>query len=144
MIHVVGVLLLNMCFSHVAELLTHWENHQTVAAHQNSVILKRFCFEAFDAYIGLIYLTVYEQNIAKVRAELVAVYTMDTFRRVFMETLLPWVTRAISSRIANRARGMRDAVYPLHAETELDEYDSFDDYLEMVIQWFVREIVVMR
>ena len=43
-------LTLNPNLSKVAHALTDLENHRTQRAHDNSLILKRFCFEAFDCY----------------------------------------------------------------------------------------------
>lgn len=191
-LHVAVILTLNAAYSHVAEKLTEWENHETVVAHENSVILKRFLWEAFDAYVGLFYLTIYEQDIAKLRAELVAVFNVDTFRRIFVEMIVPrtmqvvesWVqsrrqaataagaaaqqkadaaaaerkdstsgaslfhkpsgqttdgeelqaTHANRSEVSSRAAAGIPA-FPLFDESNLQEYDSFDDYLEMTIQF---------
>ena len=88
------MLLLNLLYSHIAAALTTWENHRTVWGHQNSLILKRFVFEFFDAFIGLFYLAFYEYDIVKLRSELVAVFHVDTFRRVFCECLLPMAAHA--------------------------------------------------
>ena len=186
-LHVAVILTLNAAYSHVAEKLTEWENHETVVAHENSVILKRFLWEAFDAYVGLFYLTVYEQDIAKLRAELVAVFNVDTFRRIFVEMVVPramqvvesWVqsrrqaaTAAGAAAVALAAQRSADAertaneagheqrvqnggdlqaakanvsegssggaaipTFPLFDESNLQEYESFDDYLEMTIQF---------
>lgn len=59
-LHVTVILILNGQYRKVAVRLTEWENHETVVAYQNSVILKRFMWEAFDAFIGLAYLAFYE------------------------------------------------------------------------------------
>ena len=41
---------MNKLYRRVAEKLTDWENHETKIGHENSLIIKRFLFEAFDAY----------------------------------------------------------------------------------------------
>jgi anoctamin-8 len=197
--HVGAILMLNSGYSKIAGWLTRWENHKSVLAHQNSLILKRFLFEAFDAFIGLFYLAFYENDVLKLRSELVAVFNVDTFRRVFCECLLPmavhWLTRKIEQRKSAATPqpetaketetekekekekekehekrdeepmlgteggdgdvdvGRRDGdgkVSPgkeaapnherwsghrLSNEADLDEYDQFDDYLEMVVEF---------
>lgn len=62
-LHVVTILILNGQYRKVAERLTEWENHETVIAFQDSLILKRFLWEAFDAFIGLCYLAFYEVSL---------------------------------------------------------------------------------
>ena len=44
---------INEQYSKVAEKLAELENHETILGYQNSVILKRVLFEAFDADIIL-------------------------------------------------------------------------------------------
>lgn len=142
-LHVAVILGLNAAYSWVAELLTEWENHQTMVAHDNSLIVKRFLWEAFDAYIGLFYLTVYEQDIAKLRAELIAVFTVDTFRRIFVEMMLPRAMQIISAKLTQKKFASGKATnevtattrHPLFRESSLQQYESFDDYLEMTIQF---------
>ena len=45
------VFAMNSVYSVIAEKLTEFENHETIVSHQNSLILKRILFEAFDAFI---------------------------------------------------------------------------------------------
>ena len=59
-VHVSVILVLNGWYRQVAIRLTEWENHETKVAFQNSLILKRFLWEAFDAFIGLCYLAFFE------------------------------------------------------------------------------------
>lgn len=49
------------------------------------MIMKRFCFEATDCYLVLLFLAFYEQDEIKVRSELVSVFHVDTFRRILLE-----------------------------------------------------------
>eukprot|EP00665_Eupelagonemidae_sp_cell47_P005344 gene5344-759_t len=60
--------------------------------YENSLVLKRFFFEAFDCYIALFYVGFVQQDIRKLRRELIALYTADSIRRVVTETLLPQLT----------------------------------------------------
>lgn len=66
-------------------------------SHKNSLILKRFFFEAFDAYLILFYLAFYEQDVLKVRSELISLFHMDTFRRLFLEGLVPFLYQKLSN-----------------------------------------------
>jgi anoctamin-10 len=123
-IHVVSILTLNAIYRGVAKKLTDWENHATQTSYENSLILKRFLFEAFDCYIVLFYLAFYERNVDRLRMELIAVFNIDSIRRIFMEVLLPSVLHY---------RDGKDSEHP--HDLHLDEYEQFDDYMEILIQF---------
>lgn len=91
-LHSFGILMLNMLYRSIAEWLTEIENHRTESEHESAVVLKRFLFEAFDCYIPLFYLAFWELDADLLRAELVALFTTDSVRRVATETLLPYFT----------------------------------------------------
>ena len=61
-LHVLVVMCMNKLYRRIAEKLTEWENHETTLGHENSLILKRFLFEAFDAYVILIYLSFFRER----------------------------------------------------------------------------------
>jgi len=147
-LHVTVVLIMNAGFKNVATKLTKWENHETTVSYQNSLILKRFFFEAFDAYLILFFLAFYEQDMMKLRMELVSLFHVDTFRRVFMEGVIPYVTQQFFAQ--NSKQKKTDAIgtqkktdglatgtlnESLVNEANKDVYESFDDYIEQVIQF---------
>ena len=140
----------------VARRLTALENHRTQAAHDRSLLIKRFAFEACDAYIALFYIAFELQDVLRLRQELIALYTTDTLRRVLLETLLPLASNWRAARASNRAALHATADEPsspdgrlsartaaaasartaaLASELALEPYEDFDDYLEMVIQF---------
>ena len=114
-------------------------------SHQNSLVLKRFLFEAFDAYLALFYLAFYEQDIIKLRSELVSVFNIDTFRRLLLEGVVPYVMQRIGSKgkkdVQAEAKKYDDLNrYDVDSSVILEElnkdgYEEFDDYIEMVIQF---------
>ena len=67
-------------------------------------------------------------NIDKLTSELVSVVNIDTFRRLLLECLVPMMFQRI-----NRKSHMTST--PLTTESELDEYEQFDDFMEIVIQY---------
>eukprot|EP00854_Cymbomonas_tetramitiformis_P001394 gene1394-1997_t len=124
-VHSLAIMVLNQyIYRRIAVGLTDWENHRTESSFENSLILKRFLFEAFDCYISLFYLAFYELDVMKViwvggerwlrrlvrvnrgkrlvRTELVALYTADCIRRLLTETVIPLLLQLLS------ARGERD------------------------------------
>eukprot|EP00934_Nitzschia_sp_Nitz4_P001951 Nitzschia sp. Nitz4//scaffold78_size91513//55130//57271//NITZ4_004933-RA/size91513-processed-gene-0.93-mRNA-1//-1//CDS//3329558142//1951//frame0 len=127
-LHAGSILCLNTLYRKVAEQLTEWENHETQTAHDNSLILKRFLFEAFDCYIALFYLAFYERDVEKLRSELVAVFNVDTLRRLATEVILPYLRhRYLDPATPKQEDHSNDLL--------LDEYESFDDYMEILIQF---------
>lgn len=135
------VFAMNSVYSRIAERLTEFENHQTIVDHQNSLILKRILFEAFDAFIILFYLACFEKNVSLLRMELVGAFNVDTLRRVFTECALPYMMKNYSKREkVGRKKKDDDAKNNapsgvLSEEADLEIYQQFDDYIEMLIQF---------
>jgi len=132
---------INQQYSKLAVMLAEWENHETLLGHQNSVVLKRVLFEAFDAYIILFYLAIYERDIYSLRLELVGAFNVDTLRRVFTECILPFTMRYFTKDSVSISKKDDDVDKKspsssfLTSEADLEEYDTFDDYIEMLIQF---------
>lgn len=61
-------------------------------------------------------------------------YTGDEIRRVVVESLLPFLKGMFVSRKKKKVNG--EGTHDL-SDVALSEYDQFDDYLEMVIQFGV-------
>ena len=142
-IHVLVVMTMNKLYRRVAEKLTSWENHETTIGHENSLIIKRFLFEAFDAYVILFYLAFFEKDITKLRSELVSVFNVDTFRRLLVECALPLVMQRLGKDKEYHSKMRKktdnyvsdaDKSTRLTIESGRDEYEQFDDYLEMLIE----------
>ena len=138
-LHVLCIFSMNYIYRKIAERLTEWENHETVFGHQNSLILKRFLFEAFDCYVALFYLAFYERDVERLRLELIIVFNIDTFRRILCECILPMLLQRVfppAHHSHKKHDDMADtASYaPLLAEANRDAYEQFDDYMEIVIQ----------
>jgi anoctamin-10 len=128
-LHAICILSLNSLYRSVAGKLTDWENHETQAAYDHSLILKRFLFEAFDCYIVLFYLAFYERDVERLRVELVTVFNIDSFRRLALEVIVPYLLH--SSPFYTQDKNNKEHPHDLH----LDEYEQFDDYMEILIQF---------
>lgn len=139
-LHVLAIMNLNKFYGFVAEWLTNNENHERLEHHRSSLMAKRFLFEAFDCYISLFYVGFVQQDIRKLRQELLCLYGVDSLRRVFMESILPSVLEQISKRKAlSKAAELKrsEQAHFLEALEVLDQphYEQFDDFLEMVIEF---------
>jgi len=145
-LHGATIFAFNTFYRTVATKLTKWENHETQLSFSNSLILKRFMFEAFDCYIALFYLAFYERDIEKLRSELVSVFNIDTLRRLALECVVPMILQRLNRKTKTKAAAAvginkknDDALSkphsPLSDQAELDEYEQFDDYMEIIIQF---------
>ena len=80
-------------------------DHETQLSYNNSMIVKRFCFEATDCYLVLFYLAFYERDVIKVRTELVNIFHVDTLRRIALEGLVPFLIQKLRTRTSKRDTG---------------------------------------
>jgi len=140
--HVLLIAKMNSGYRKVAKKLTDWENHETQAAYENSMVIKRFWFEASDCYLVLFYLAFFEQDVVKVRSELVSVFHVDTIRRLFVEGVVPYISQKLAQKkkkkhtIKSKKRDDVTHAYQsfITENAGKEHYDQFDDYIEMIIQ----------
>lgn len=104
-LHFTMMRILNAIYSGLAEWLTEFENHRTVREHEGALLLKRFAFEAFDAYALLLYLAFAKRDVGALREELIGVYSTDGVRRVLSEAVLPWVCLQVERSAASWMAG---------------------------------------
>ncbi|CUF02836.1 Anoctamin, putative [Bodo saltans] len=159
-IHACSILVLNLVYRRISMWLTALENYPTETEHEHAMIVKRVCFEFVDCFAALFYVAFYRRDIVQLRQELLSLYTFDQVRRVALETVMPFVTQRAShwwhhrsSRTEGSATlddGVGASPSPsssakLHDdratftramdEIEKEEYESFDDYMEMTMQY---------
>ncbi|CAN0380365.1 unnamed protein product [Ascophyllum nodosum] len=144
-VHVVMIQGWNKVYRKVATRLTERENHCTEDEYQNNLMMKRFLFEAFDSYVSLFYLAFVQFDMFKLRNELASLFTVDCIRRVATQCLVPLISQTFSWDRAAFQENAKRRLEIVASKTALgiekteqmkeDKYDSFDDYLEMVIQY---------
>jgi len=147
LLHVAFVMGFNSFYRSVATALTEWENHENEVTFEDSVIMKRFFFEACDAFLPLFYLGFYEFDIVKLRSELISLFHVDCLRRLALECLVPMALHFMKGKdekskkelagISKKFDDEKDrknynrfiAAYEssITDEAELDEYEQFDD-----------------
>ncbi|VDP42099.1 unnamed protein product [Schistosoma mattheei] len=143
-LHSLMVFVMNqIIFRAIAEHLTEWENHCTNKDYERALIIKRFLFELVDAYGGLIYLGFILADRLALRSLLLTMFATDSIRRLTLECIIPYIIyrfRAWKEKqsigLIKRNHNSEKPVYQIRVERELcaDIYESFDDYLEMVLQ----------
>lgn len=141
--HSVVINILNKLYRSVAHFCTDLENHRTERDWDNSLIIKRVLFEVFDCFLPLFYIAFYQLNVVALRRELVGLFWGDEIRRLITESLVPYVTEKghvwkIRREYAKSKKDSDEKPFiPSQAQQDivLEEYEQFDDYLEMVVQF---------
>lgn len=124
-VHSLTILVLNDIYRHIAHRLTVWENYPTQEEHDDALTQKRVFFEFVDCFSTLLYIAFYRLDATLLRQELISLFMVDQLRRVMLESLLPWLWQ----------HRRRVADVTAIVEEQMPEYDSFDDFLEMVMQF---------
>jgi anoctamin-10 len=145
LLQVISILILARINKMASKLTTRWENHRTQTGFNNSVIIKRFIFEVLYIFIHLAYIGFWRLDIAALQKELVLLFASDEIRRLVSETIIPYCFKVRRDRThyhldskkndAASADNEKEYITRKVQEISLDEYDSFDDYLEMIIQF---------
>lgn len=139
-LHAAGILGLNLAYQGVAARLATWENHRTNHSHELSITYKRFFFEFCDCMASLFFLAFVSADIILLRTELQSLFSVDVFRRLFTEAIIPLVTLKIKAYARRRERERRqkktdsaDDDESIVEQVGMDPYEDFDDFLEQVI-----------
>jgi hypothetical protein len=82
-----------MQFRKIAVWTAGLENHKSQDAYEYSIFIKRFIFEFFDSQIYLFYIGIYQMNMPSLRVNLISLFMVDEFRRIFCESILPYFTQ---------------------------------------------------
>lgn len=111
-----------------------------------SLIIKRFLFEAVDAYASPFYLGVILVDWTALHSFLLTTFATDSIRRLFAECLVPWISSHVRSRRDSSLKKKIDSANSSKIDTDADEaeaikeavfgvqYEPFDDFLEMVLE----------
>ena len=136
-------MILDLNFKSVASRSTEVENHRTQTEFNNSLIIKRFAFMFCDYFLYLFYIGIYELRIDLLRTNLGFLFMIDEIRRIMIETVLPMIyQRAAKKEKVSKKKEIKEKVNKdsleyieskENEEVELEEYETFDDYLEMII-----------
>ena len=133
---------INMLYKLVCQNSTERENHRTNQAAENSYALKRFCFEFLNRFLYLGYIAYVKVDFSCLIHELLIIFTLDEIRRVVLESLIPLIFKKFSQKRLEKqilSVAKKDQMNPYIAEKiielNLPDYDNFDDYLEIIIQF---------
>jgi hypothetical protein len=139
-------------FGRIALRFTDWENHKTESLFRNHRIAKVFSFRFVNSFISLFYYAFSpSSNLLQLTVQLASFLLAGQLWNTLLEVLCPcaWrkyqdcrfrqrVRRAVDSGLTEGRRGrrlLRHAKSEAWAEGRLAEYDTFNDYAEMLIQF---------
>jgi len=108
----------------------------THTGFNNSLIIKRFAFEILNNFTHLAYIAFVRFEAKTLKNELIALYTIDEIRRIVTESIIPYLKKSAHQK--KKTKGKEDFnqyIVEKLEEINLPEYDAFDDYLEMIIQF---------
>lgn len=125
--HSLGTRAVNSAYSSVAHVLSSWDG-----SGLPGVIRKRLLFEALDAFLPIWWLGLVRRDHIALAEEVESLYACDQIRRMCFESVLPYLHRVWS-------RGWQSKCLPLFTRLgeveKLGDWDDFDDWLEMILQF---------
>lgn len=139
-LHVILVSLLNKSYKAVSEWSSKHEFHRTYLEYENSLIVKRFIFEMFNTFTDFIYIGFIRLDIEGLKKVLIALFMVDEFRRVIIETVIPLIKQKAQLKSFKKktedAKEDKEQNKSLKVlELNLNQYESFDDYLEVIVNF---------
>jgi hypothetical protein len=123
---------LTQAYNWLSLKLNHWENHRTDASFENALIIKLIFFQFLIYYSSLFYLLFWKFDIERLQDQLGIVFLLRQIINNVVEVGLPLVSAHFSTNSLKK----NDDVESHQIESKLTKYEgTFDDYLEMVIQF---------
>ena len=113
------------------------EQHISFHHFESSIIIKRFAFEMLSGFTDFFYIGFVRCDILALKIEILSMFMFDEVRRVFTETLIPSLQKINLQRSVRRGLTrtnqveLQDRVVSVY----LPKYESFDDYLEIVLNF---------
>lgn len=88
-IHVLVVFGLNLKYKEVSIATSLEEGHESLHSFETSLIIKRFAFEIFSAFLDFFYIGFILRDIERLKSEMVSMFAVDEIRRILTETVIP-------------------------------------------------------
>ncbi len=150
-LNVIFIQKINGYFRKVAEYTCDLENHRVRSNYENSLVIKRFIFEFFDTFGPALYTAFVIHDIKGVNQIVKSYFYAGEIRRMLVETVIPNVMELIkgsnalkrvfmSKRNSEEYRELmrvnnNNISNDILSQVKLEEYDTFDDYLEIVLEF---------
>lgn len=144
----IQIAIFDVIYTKVAQVLTNWENHETMNLYNNSFALKLFMFRFVNSYSGLLYTAFFKETVegcgvegclSQLGTQLTIVFVVNMILNI-IELGLPWFLSKFRAKweIARLSRkaSIRGNLYPVETESQLEPYDyAIEDYMEMCLQY---------
>lgn len=116
--------------------------HTTKQDFNSSLVAKRFFFETFNTFTDLAYLGFVQCDIVLLKQELLSYFMTDEARRLVCESLIPYLKKgklehSLKKDQLEKSYSVedRELISRIKVEMQLEKYEQFDDYLEIVINF---------
>ena len=144
----IQIAIFDVIYTKIAQVLTSWENHETMNLYNNSFALKLFMFRFVNSYSGLLYTAFFKEYfegcgtegcLSQLGLQLTIVFVVNMILNI-IELGLPWFLSKFragweSARL-HRKVSIRNNLYPVETESHLEPYDYvIEDYMEMCLQY---------
>ncbi|KDO29817.1 hypothetical protein SPRG_19704 [Saprolegnia parasitica CBS 223.65] len=88
-LYAILMLILDGAYTHVAYLLTRWENHRTVCGYEAMLAMKLFWFKFLNAFISLFALAFVDQDFSALRMQLLTILVVRQLKNLGVNYVLP-------------------------------------------------------
>lgn len=132
---------INNLYTTICYRSTIRENHRTNQSFESSFALKRFCFVFLNRFMHLAYIAFVKFDFSNLRKELTIIFVLDEIRRLLLESVFPLFlklfTKKKNSKVLKEKQKNNEISSNIKEkveELELNQYENFEDYLEIIIQ----------
>ncbi|EQC42361.1 hypothetical protein SDRG_00099 [Saprolegnia diclina VS20] len=88
-LYAILMLVLDWAYTHVAYMLTRWENHRTVCGYEAMLAMKLFWFKFLNAFISLFALAFVDQDFSALRMQLLTILVVRQLKNLGVNYVLP-------------------------------------------------------
>lgn len=149
LIMAIQIIVFDVIYSKVAQVLTNWENHETMNQYNNSLALKLFLFRFVNGYSGLLYIAFFKEYfegkcgfegcLSELGFSLTIIFVTNMVLNI-IELGFPWFLSKFRAKWEmarlSRKASIRENLYPVETESQLEPYDyAIEDYMEMSLQF---------
>jgi hypothetical protein len=114
---------------------TKYEQHLAYKSYENNIIIKFFVYEFIITFADLFYIAFVRLDIVGLREQLLSLFFIDIVRRLVAEFAIPKIKATLRKRfVKSNNENNEHQVIEKQAILEInkEEYEPFDDYLEIV------------
>jgi len=149
-VNALNIQILNDLYLRMAVWFTNWENHRTDTEYEDSLIAKVCVFQSINSYMVLFYVAFVKGKyrvfgqiqscdggdcLGELRTQLAVIFITRLVVGNLTEILIPLIKRKINTGFTKKQHEKHEQKSDTEIEALLTTYDTFNDYLKMLIQF---------